>query len=189
MDAKHFVEPLDLGKAVELANLITHSSSHPVQWLHMPVPAGRDDAAYFEPLAKLERRAGTELYLGLVHACDGVDGTVRRMRDGKPLCPRFRHRHGVRHRTSTNPGDGARAHCRCTLAQRKLEVPVFRFRKTKHLTQRKAPPERAARVPHRAGGRVCQPLTASALLSMRSPTVSRLYLQCAADEDLSEMAG
>jgi hypothetical protein len=80
MDAKHFIEPVDLGKAVELANLITHSSSHPVNWLHMPVPASRDDSAYFEPLAKLERGAGTELYLGLVHASDGVEGTVRRMR-------------------------------------------------------------------------------------------------------------
>ena len=80
MDAKHFIEPADLGKAVELANLITESSSHAVNWLHMPVPANRDDAAYFEPLAKLGRGAGTELYLGLVHASDGVEGTVRRMR-------------------------------------------------------------------------------------------------------------
>ena len=80
MDAKHFVEPIDLGKAVELANVIIESSSHAVQWLHMPVPANRDDAAYFEPLAKLKRGPETELYLGLVHASDGVDGTVRRMR-------------------------------------------------------------------------------------------------------------
>ena len=80
MDAKHFVEPNDLGKVVELANLITDSSSHSVNWLHMPVPANRDDAAYFAPLTGLKRRPETELYLGLVHAADGVDGTVRRMR-------------------------------------------------------------------------------------------------------------
>jgi hypothetical protein len=79
MDAKHFIEPVDLGKAVELANLIVESSSHAVKWLHMPVPADRDDAAYFAPLAKLRRGTDTELYLGLVHASDGVDGTVRRM--------------------------------------------------------------------------------------------------------------
>ena len=79
MDAKHFIEPLNLGKSVELANLITSSSSHPVKWLHMPVPANRSDAAYFEPLAQLQRAPDTELYLGLVHASDGVDGTVRRM--------------------------------------------------------------------------------------------------------------
>jgi hypothetical protein len=80
MDAKHFVEPIDLGKAVELANLIIENSSHAVKWIHMPVPANRDDAEYFQPLVSLKRRPGTELYLGLVHATDGVDGTVRRMR-------------------------------------------------------------------------------------------------------------
>ena len=80
MDAKHFVEPIDLGKAVELANLIVESSSHSVTWLHMPVPANRDDAAYFAPIARLKRGPATELYLGLVHASDGVEGTVRRMR-------------------------------------------------------------------------------------------------------------
>jgi hypothetical protein len=33
MDAKHFIEPADLGKAVELANLIVESSSHVVKWI------------------------------------------------------------------------------------------------------------------------------------------------------------
>jgi hypothetical protein len=80
MDAKHFVEPANLGKAVELANLIIESSKHPVNWMHMPVPADRDDAAYFEPLKNLRRSDVTELYLGLVHAGDGVEGAVRRMR-------------------------------------------------------------------------------------------------------------
>ena len=55
MDAKHFVEPIDLGKAVELANLIIASSSHAVKWIHVPVPADRDDADYFQPLANLKR--------------------------------------------------------------------------------------------------------------------------------------
>jgi len=89
MDAQHFVEPIDLGKAVELANLIVKSSSHAVTWLHMPVPANRDDAAYFEPLTSLNRRPGTELYLGLVHASDGVEGTVRRMRAASRFVPDF----------------------------------------------------------------------------------------------------
>ncbi len=80
LDAKHFVEPLDLGKAVELANVIASNVRRPVSWLHMPVPAERDDDAYFAPLAGLQRDAGTEVYLGLVHGSDGVQGAVGRMR-------------------------------------------------------------------------------------------------------------
>lgn len=80
MDAKHFIEPVDLRKAVELANLITGSIRHSVNWIHMPVPANRDDAAYFAPLVELKRGSTTELYLGLVHASDGVDGTILRMK-------------------------------------------------------------------------------------------------------------
>jgi hypothetical protein len=80
MDAKHFVEPIDLTKAVELANLIIAAAGRPVNWIHMPVPSDRSDRAYFAPLAQLQRTSGTELYLGLVHPQDGVDGAVRRMR-------------------------------------------------------------------------------------------------------------
>lgn len=80
MDAKHFIEPVDLTKAVELANLIIDASGRPVTWIHVPVPRGRSDHVYFAPLAQLKRTPGMELYLGLVHAQDGVEGTVRRMR-------------------------------------------------------------------------------------------------------------
>ena len=80
MDAKHFVEPADLGKAVELANLIIANAGRTVYWIHMPVPMDRADEAYFAPLKNLKRGPSTELYLGLVHAKDGVEGTVRRMK-------------------------------------------------------------------------------------------------------------
>lgn len=89
MDAKHFIEPLDLAKAVELSNLIISAGGRPVTWIHMPVPRDRSDAAYFAPLAHLKRAPGTELYLGLVHAEDGVEGTVRRMKAARDLTPDF----------------------------------------------------------------------------------------------------
>ena len=79
LDGKHFVDPVDAGKMVELANLIVRSVSRPVSWMHMPVPIGRDDDAFFQPLESLELGPETELYLGLVHAEDGVEGTRRRM--------------------------------------------------------------------------------------------------------------
>jgi len=79
LDAKHFIEPEDLGKAVELANLILGCVGRPVAYVHMPVPISRADDAYFAPLTGLQRPPGTDLYLGLVHAADGVEGTRRRM--------------------------------------------------------------------------------------------------------------
>lgn len=79
MDAKHSVEPLDLGKAVELANLLCQAADRAVQWVHMPVPMERHDEAYFAPLADLRLPAQTELYLGLIHAADGVAGTRERI--------------------------------------------------------------------------------------------------------------
>jgi hypothetical protein len=44
---KHLVEPTDLDLAVELANAIVERSSRLGQWIHMPVPRGRKDDAYF----------------------------------------------------------------------------------------------------------------------------------------------
>jgi methionine synthase II (cobalamin-independent) len=77
-DAKHFVEPLDAGKLVEVANRFTETVSRPVSYIHMPVPIDRGDDAYFAPLRELRLSPGTELYLGLVHA-DGVDATNQRI--------------------------------------------------------------------------------------------------------------
>src|SRR5712691_5518267 len=47
-----------------------------VQHRHFKEPA---DERYYAPLADLRLRAETELYLGLVHHTDGVEGTERRM--------------------------------------------------------------------------------------------------------------
>jgi hypothetical protein len=79
LDAAHFVEPRDAAKMVTLAHLIVESAKRPLQWIHMPVPIARSDDAFFAPLRGLAPPTGTELYLGLVHAADGVEGTRRRM--------------------------------------------------------------------------------------------------------------
>jgi methionine synthase II (cobalamin-independent) len=89
LDAKHFIEPLDATKMVQLANLIARSVSRPITWLHMPVPIDRTDDAFYAPLKDLQLREGTELYLGLVHAQDGVDGTRRRIETAKKYVPIF----------------------------------------------------------------------------------------------------
>ena len=45
----------------------------------MPVPIDRSDDAYFQPLADLNRDGLSELYLGLLHEQDGVEGAGQRM--------------------------------------------------------------------------------------------------------------
>jgi hypothetical protein len=79
LDAKHFVQPTDATKMVELANLISSRVQRPIQWMHMPVPIDRTDDAFYAPLAGLQLHPETELFLGLVHVQDGVEGTRRRM--------------------------------------------------------------------------------------------------------------
>ena len=46
-----------------------------LNWISMPVPRNRSDDAYFAPLKNLQLHPDTELYLGLVHYTDGVEGT------------------------------------------------------------------------------------------------------------------
>ena len=74
---KHFIEPRDTGLLVEFANMLLSRVERRVDWLHMPVPKSRIDAAYFEPLKGLQM-GSTELYLGLLHAGD-EEGTRKRI--------------------------------------------------------------------------------------------------------------
>ncbi|GAA3918430.1 hypothetical protein [Microbacterium invictum] len=76
---KHFVEPVDTANLVAFANRLFAASPRPITWLHLPVPIDRDDDAYFAPLDDLALPEGTELYLGLVHREDGVEGAARRI--------------------------------------------------------------------------------------------------------------
>jgi SAM-dependent methyltransferase len=76
---RHFKEPADAGRLVEVANALAASLGRPLNWIHMPVPRDRVDEAYYVPLRQLRLPSGTELYLGLVHHTDGIEGTGRRL--------------------------------------------------------------------------------------------------------------
>ena len=76
---KHVVEPTDMADMVELANRLSQNISRPIALIHMPVPRGRSDEAYFAPLKDLKLKPGTQLCLGVVHHTDGLAGTRRRM--------------------------------------------------------------------------------------------------------------
>jgi hypothetical protein len=76
---KHIIEPSDLGVCIAFANGICRAVPRTVDYVHMPVPRGRADAAYYAALEGLDVPAGTRLVLGLVHYTDGVEGTRARM--------------------------------------------------------------------------------------------------------------
>ena len=76
---KHIKEPDDLGVSVTFANAFHDQIDRQVNWIHMPVPRERSDDGYFAPLDGIRLRPETDLFLGLVHLTDGVDGAKRRI--------------------------------------------------------------------------------------------------------------
>lgn len=75
----HFVEPTDTANLVRYANAVADASARGITWLHLPVPISRDDAAYYEALRSLDPDAAEELYIGLLHREDGVEGASARI--------------------------------------------------------------------------------------------------------------
>ena len=85
--AHHILEPRDMGPMVAVANAMANSIERPLQYIHMPVPIARNDEAYFTPLKDL--RFPGELYLGVIHAADGVEGTKKRMATATKYVAKF----------------------------------------------------------------------------------------------------
>jgi hypothetical protein len=86
---KHFVEPKDAAKMVTFANALTGAIAHPLAYVHMPVPIERSDDDFYRPFRDLKLAPGTELYLGVVHAKDGVAGTQARIAAARRYAPHF----------------------------------------------------------------------------------------------------
>lgn len=78
-DHEHFKQPADAGKLADIANAVSQTVTRSIDWIHLPVPRDRGDDAYYRPLADLQLHDETELFLGLVHLTDGVEGTNRRI--------------------------------------------------------------------------------------------------------------
>ena len=88
-DHEHFKQPQDAGKLADVANRVSVALDRSLDWIHLPVPRARDDEAFYAPLADLALHDETELYLGLVHLTDGVDGTARRIEVAGAVVPAF----------------------------------------------------------------------------------------------------
>jgi methionine synthase II (cobalamin-independent) len=86
---RHFVEPKDAEKMVAFANALVKAVAHPIAYIHMPVPVDRTDDAFHRPLARLSLPDGCELFLGLVHSKDGVEGAKARIAAAQRYAPVF----------------------------------------------------------------------------------------------------
>ncbi|MFM9970400.1 MAG: hypothetical protein ACKVQK_18570 [Burkholderiales bacterium] len=89
MNNRHWKEPTDTANLVAVANVLAAACVRRIDYLHLPVPIGRDDATYFAPLAALKEQACTQLYLGLLHAEDGIEGALRRIRSARQFSKIF----------------------------------------------------------------------------------------------------
>jgi hypothetical protein len=89
VEEAHFIQPKDAGTLASVIRGILDRTPRTVNWIHLPVPIERDDAAYFAPLAGIELPEGTELELGLVHHEDGLEGASRRIAAASTVLDRF----------------------------------------------------------------------------------------------------
>jgi hypothetical protein len=75
---RHFMSPVDASTLVRLAHQIA-SFARPPDWIHMPIPLSWTTPAAYAPLAELCLPSDTQLYLGLIHIADGLEGARRRI--------------------------------------------------------------------------------------------------------------
>lgn len=87
--AKHYIEPKDASRMVDVANDITKAIARPITYIHFPVPVARTDREYFAPFAGLNLKPETEVYMGLVHVSDGVEGVTKRIETAREFVPVF----------------------------------------------------------------------------------------------------
>ena len=85
---KHVIEPKDASTCAAFTAKILATCSRPVTWVHIPIPRGWKDVNYYRPLAQL-KTADTQIYLGLVHYTDGIEGTVQRIGLAHQVLPTF----------------------------------------------------------------------------------------------------
>ncbi|HSB61084.1 MAG TPA: hypothetical protein VLI67_05155 [Vicinamibacteria bacterium] len=85
---EHLVQPRDTGVMVEIANDVRRRLRRRIDFLHLPVPRDRTDAAYVRPLAGLAGHEDTVLYLGLIHYDDAA-GDRARLAAARAFVPSF----------------------------------------------------------------------------------------------------
>jgi len=85
---EHLVQPKDAAILVEMMEGIAAATQRRIDFFHIPVPKERADEAYYAPIARWKRPAGTELYLGLLHHND-ESGDRKRVAVAKKFIDNF----------------------------------------------------------------------------------------------------
>ncbi len=86
---KHYFDPVTARHLVDVANAIARSVKHPVAYIHLPVPLTRATDDFFAPMRDFALSPTTEIYLGLIHAADGIEGAKERIALAHNYLPAF----------------------------------------------------------------------------------------------------
>ena len=86
---KHFFDPVTARHLVDVCNALAREVKHKIAYIHLPVPAPRATDEFFAPMRELKLAPETEIYLGLIHATDGVEGAKQRIALAHKYVPAF----------------------------------------------------------------------------------------------------
>jgi methionine synthase II (cobalamin-independent) len=86
---KHFFDPVTARHLVDIANALAASVKHKIAYIHLPVPISRATEDFFAPMRDFRLTPETEIYLGLIHATDGIEGAKKRIELAAKYVPRF----------------------------------------------------------------------------------------------------
>ena len=86
---KHFFDPVTARHLVDISNAIAREAAQDIAYIHLPVPLSRATPDFFAPMREFKLAPETEIYLGLIHAADGLEGTKKRIALAHEYVPRF----------------------------------------------------------------------------------------------------
>src|SRR5262249_24412217 len=78
LGGKHYFDPLTARHLVDISNAAARSLKHEIAYIHLPVPLPRATDDFFAPMREFALAPGTDIYLALIHAADGVEGAKAR---------------------------------------------------------------------------------------------------------------
>ncbi|MEQ8696998.1 MAG: hypothetical protein RLT05_10620 [Bauldia litoralis] len=75
---QHWKEP-DLAVMAEFTNAVTARLNRPLDYVHMPIPRDWKDSSDYAALEQFDLPERTQMFLGLLHMTDGVEGAKARI--------------------------------------------------------------------------------------------------------------
>jgi methionine synthase II (cobalamin-independent) len=86
---KHFFDPVTARHLVDISNAIARLVRHKIAYIHLPVPLPRATDEFFTPMLDFKLAPETEIYLGLIHASDGIEGANLRIELARKYLQKF----------------------------------------------------------------------------------------------------